>query len=319
MTKLSITVLATLALSSVAAAPALATPTITSDSGGAHYTGDTTDDTATVSLISGPTFKLVGTATPGTNCSTSGADVLCSFLGGWDIDLSGQSGDDTLSASSGNGYTTANGDAGDDHLFSSAGQRAFANGGDDNDVITSWSNSGGTTHGDAGNDIMIVRENGATAGDAGGDFLVLAGQTPNFGDGGTGADRIIANRPGGTLSGGDGNDILAFGSGSSSAVFSGASLDGGIGSDRLYGSSQPDTITGGAGNDTINSYGDSQTDTVDCGADTDTAYVDSIDTVTNCETVVVGSAAPSDPAVSAAISDAATYLGTSWDTITPLP
>jgi hypothetical protein len=45
-------------------------------------------------------------------------------------------------------------------------------------------------------------------------------------------------------------------------------------------------VSGDAGDDLIDTYGDGQVDTVDCGPDTDTAYVDAIDSTSNCETVV---------------------------------
>jgi hypothetical protein len=137
--------------------------------------------------------------------------------------------------------------------------------------------------------------------------------------GDAGADRIVVSLPGGSISGGTEDDIVAFSGSAGGFLWSGATVHGNDGADRLYGSPKTDSVYGDAGNDLINTYGDGVADTVDCGADTDIAYVDSIDSTTNCETVNVGSAAPADAQVSGAISDAATSAAAAWNAITPLP
>jgi Ca2+-binding RTX toxin-like protein len=62
-------------------------------------------------------------------------------------------------------------------------------------------------------------------------------------------------------------------------------FSGGIGADTLIGGAGTDTLNSQGGNDSVDSY-DGQPDTVDCGSGTgDSANVDSVDTVSNCETV----------------------------------
>jgi Ca2+-binding RTX toxin-like protein len=308
-------------MSGAAAASASATPTISASTSGAFYTGTTGNDVNTLTLALSPTrYKLTGTATAGTNCSPSGADIFCTYSGTLYGEMHGDAGDDELFAALQGGNTTVYGDGGSDHLYTS-GNAANAYGGDGNDVSTTSSNGSGTNYGDDGNDILLTKSTAlAMQGGNGDDFLVGNSTFPVVAQGNAGADRIVVLKPGGTLNGGTEDDIVAFTTPSgSTSGFSGATIHGDDGNDRLYGSVKADRVYGDAGDDLIDTYGDGVVDTVDCGADNDTAYVDAIDTTTNCETVVVGSAAPADPQVSAALSDATTYVATAWNAITPLP
>ncbi|HEY7034808.1 MAG TPA: hypothetical protein VH482_25940 [Thermomicrobiales bacterium] len=92
----------------------------------------------------------------------------------------------------------------------------------------------------------------------------------DFADGGAGDDAIHGQQGDDRLFGGSGNDFI----------------DGGRGID---------TIRAGVGNDTVNAVEPAslaaQKDDVDCGEDADgldvdTAFVDRLDTVTNCEEVI---------------------------------
>jgi Ca2+-binding RTX toxin-like protein len=320
MFKLPLAVMAAIALSGAAAASASAAPTIFANAGGAFYNGTTGNDVNELTLVFSPTrYKLTGTATAGANCAPSGADIFCTYSGTLYGEMHGDAGDDALLDVLQGGNTTVYGDDGSDHLYAS-GNAANAYGGDGNDVSTTSSNGSGTNYGEAGSDILLTKSTALSMqGGDGDDFLVGNSTFPVSAQGNAGADRIVVLKPGGTLSGGAEDDIVAFTTPSGTTGFSGATVHGDGGNDRLYGSVKPDKVYGDAGDDLIDTYGDGQVDTVDCGADNDTAYVDAIDTTTNCETVVVGSAAPADPQVSAALSDAATYVATAWNAITPLP
>ena len=71
---------------------------------------------------------------------------------------------------------------------------------------------------------------------------------------------IVVLKPGGSLSGGTEDDIIAFTAPSgSTTTFSGATIRGDGGNDRVYGSVKPDTIYGDAGDDLIDTYGDAAT------------------------------------------------------------
>jgi Ca2+-binding RTX toxin-like protein len=109
--------------------------------------------------------------------------------------------------------------------------------------------------------------------------------------GGPGNDKLVAGDYTDTLDGGPGNDYV----------------NGGFGNDTLTGGPGQDTILGDAtsascgwysytckipfGNDVINAR-DGEQDTIDCGVGEDRAVVDTIDVVSNCETVDAAGGAP---------------------------
>jgi len=135
----------------------------------------------------------------------------------------------------------------------------------------------GTYVGDEGPDTfnLIFTNGNVRAG--GGDDVVTGGDAADAIDGGPGND---------SLSGGFGNDTITGGPGQDD-----------IGGDRtaacFYGPVFG-VCTIGTGNDTIYAQ-DGEHDTIDCGPGADVAYVDSIDTVTACETVYAASAPPPPP------------------------
>jgi uncharacterized repeat protein (TIGR01451 family)/CSLREA domain-containing protein len=94
-----------------------------------------------------------------------------------------------------------------------------------------------------------------------------------------GNDTLFGRAGADCLDGGNGNDKLFGGSGNDR-------LNGGKGNDSLTGGPGHDVLNGGPGNDTIHAN-DGQHDTIDCGKGKhDKAFVDSHDSVRNCETVV---------------------------------
>ena len=96
-----------------------------------------------------------------------------------------------------------------------------------------------------------------------------------------GADKLFGRAGADCLDGGLGNDQLFGGSGNDT-------LNGSKGNDSLTGGTGRDVLKGGPGNDTIHAK-DGTHDTIDCGKGKhDKAFVDSHDSVRNCETVVGG-------------------------------
>jgi hypothetical protein len=141
----------------------------------------------------------------------------------------------------------------------------------------------------------------------------------------------VTSHVSGTLAGGAGDDEFTvwanldegnstlLGHGGNDKLIAGDyqdTIDGGPGNDAINAGFGNDTITGGPGQDTINAdattascgwfsytckipFGndvvdarDGEADSVDCGVGEDRAMVDPIDTVTGCETVEKGAAAP---------------------------
>ncbi len=96
-----------------------------------------------------------------------------------------------------------------------------------------------------------------------------------------GRDWLQGDRGDDTLRGGNGRDQLYGGKGDDKLI-------GGNGGDKLVGGPGKDRLLGGPGNDVLRAAHDGRRDYVDCGnGDDDRAFVDSIDVVTNCETVNV--------------------------------
>jgi hypothetical protein len=114
-----LTILAVVALSGATAASASAVPTITANASGALYTGTTGNDVNTLSMVSSPNrYKLTGTATPGTGCSTSGSDIFCPLTGSLG-EMHGGAGDDELQAQLPAIDAAVYGDDGSDRLYAS--------------------------------------------------------------------------------------------------------------------------------------------------------------------------------------------------------
>jgi Ca2+-binding RTX toxin-like protein len=117
--------------------------------------------------------------------------------------------------------------------------------------------------------------------------VLLGREGTNTINGRGGNDNVISDGNGGSLSGGDGNDLLMG--------QRGATLRGGNGNDVIYALSSPNDpppvltsyAEGGAGDDEISAQNASP-DVIDCGDGTDTVTYDAMDTVTNCENASTG-------------------------------
>ena len=106
-----------------------------------------------------------------------------------------------------------------------------------------------------------------------------------------GADRVVVSGLAGDdhVDGLGGDDDIETGPGRDT-------IDGGPGADNIRGEVDRDVLRGGPGSDFINGEGgddtlhaqDGEPDFVLCGRDDDTAFVDAVDTVQDCENVIVG-------------------------------
>ena len=195
-----------------------------------------------------------------------------------------------------------------------------------------------TVYGGLGND-EIATTRGALYGEAGNDTLRLNPHTfatSEVLDGGSGNDTLSGIEGADNVRGGTGTDTLTF-RGTRAAVsvtlddvandgtpldaanvrsdveniigsitddaLGGSDaanvLDGDEGSDSIQGNGGRDRLLGGDGDDVISAR-DGDADTIDCGFGADTATVDPVDTVANCERVLLpdddrdGITAPSD-------------------------
>ncbi|HET9185664.1 MAG TPA: calcium-binding protein [Solirubrobacterales bacterium] len=132
---------------------------------------------------------------------------------------------------------------------------------------------------------------GTYVGDEGPDTFNLIFTNGNVRAGG-GDDVVTGGDASDAIEGGGGNDSLSGG-------FGDDTITGGPGQDDIGGDRTADCFYGpvfgvctiGTGNDTIHAQ-DGEHDTIDCGLGADVAYVDSIDTVTACETVYVTTPPP---------------------------
>lgn len=243
-------------------------------------------------------------------------------LKGWDSNdvLRGGPGDDEIAASGGADHIEG-GDGNDSISADTYHDPApdFIDGGAGFDTVDDWS----IPDKDFNPPISVTMDGVANDG------------RPGEGDNVVNVEKIESHVSG-TLSGGPGDDTLTvwanidegnstlLGNGGSDKLTAGDyqdSLDGGPGDDVLNAGFGNDVITGGPGRDTILAdatsascgwysytckipFGndvvharDGEADTIDCGVGEDTAYVDAIDTVSNCEHVeAAGAGKPSGPA-----------------------
>ena len=91
------------------------------------------------------------------------------------------------------------------------------------------------------------------------------------------------------LSGGRGDDVIR-GRAGDDRLDGGAADDtivGGPGDDTILGGDGRDTIRAGAGDDVIRTWADGTPDTIDCGPGRDRAVIDTMDSTTRCENVVL--------------------------------
>jgi hypothetical protein len=264
-----------------------------------------------------------------------GNDTVIGY--GGDDTIDGGDGNDTVDGGEGN--DVVRGGAGDDVLWGDHYQSPGADvidGGPGVDQIDEWTIPGGDVH-----PLPTVTQDGvADDGRPGeGDNVTNVEKfqfhiTTTFK--GSDADETVevlnVDEGSSNLDGGGGNDVLK-------AYDMNDTVSGGPGDDRLEGGLGNDTVTGGPGKDTImgdasSSYcsylgsckvpfgndtiyaQDGEVDQIDCGIGEDTAYVDPIDVVTNCETVIKGAGGPAPAAGQPAPSGSAaratlTLIGTS--------
>ena len=221
--------------------------------------GDSTDDTATVS-ISGD--ELTASLTGAETQTFPAADVTAIRfvgLGGDDFFTNatslpsfvfGHAGNDTLIGGSGNdriiggtGNDTLSGNAGDDEIRGGADGTKIINGGSGNDRLFGGSGLN-TLRGGNGDDIIYGGAlDDSVFGDAGNDLL-FPGQGNNLVRGGEGNDVVIAGVGEDTIFGDAGNDRLFGGEGNDE-------IDGGAGNDSVIGRTGDDLLRGGSGNDFI--------------------------------------------------------------------
>jgi hypothetical protein len=251
-------------------------------------------------------WEYVASVTLGSGCIT-GNPILCGphMFADAEVHLGDE---DDVSSISGSAKVAMYGDAGDDDIYNS-NNTPRVDGGDDDDILRLSSNGTGTANGDAGDDQI-----GGGANDGNDVF-----------SGGDGSDLVTSRSPyGSTLSGNDGDDVLTVAGGSANVlgtVNGGAGNDvltyvnrtvggklafiGGGGEDLIVGPAK--TVDAGDDDDEIDVQGGSAASTVTCGAGTDTVYADASDVVAgDCETVIVGTPAPSYTEVSDALSRTAT-------------
>ncbi|MDX6702009.1 MAG: hypothetical protein QOF26_2235 [Baekduia sp.] len=239
-------------------------------------------------------------------------------------DIDGYGGDDVIDGGDGNdivdggaGNDTVRGGAGDDTMWGDHYKDPGADvldGGPGTDTIDEWTSSNTPTHpqpavsldgaandgrpGEGDNVTNIEKYTfhinatftGSDAAETVEILNVNEGQSTL--DGGAGNDVLKAYDLNDTVNGGPGDDVVEGGLGNDSVT-------GGPGKDMIMGDSSAShcTFLGSCkvpfGNDTIYAQ-DGEADQIDCGIGTDVAYVDSIDTVNNCETV--NTAGPVTPA-----------------------
>jgi hypothetical protein len=250
--------------------------------GGATWVRDPTSRTRTATGTCLVAIRLYYTTCPGIFndiANLGGGDDIAKFAAQGQVTIDGGVGNDQLYAW-GIGVRMT-GDSGDDLLLGSADGTAFVAGGIGADRI--WAHGAGTN----------------ITGDAGRDTIVIDSAEPGA-DGGPGADTIAMSRSAssGTISGGDGPDLISSFPATDRFSTGGATYDG------------------GAGNDTINVFGDGTTfgnDTVNCGDGDDTVYADLTDTVAaDCENVVYAAPPAGSPI------DALPALATQYQTAAAL-
>jgi Ca2+-binding RTX toxin-like protein len=192
---------------------------------------------------------------------------------------SGESGEDDLIA----GVENAIGGSGDDTIVGNAGNNDLQ-GGDGNDTLIGGLGDD-TLDGGAGNDIASYADRGdndpvtvdlaaGTGGERGEHDQLVSIEGAIGGDA---ADTLNGGPGNDTLDGGAGDDTITGGAGNDT-------IDGGAGNDFIDGGPGADTVTGGSGDDVVEAA-DGTADTVDCGDGKDVVDADTIDIISNCETI----------------------------------
>jgi Ca2+-binding RTX toxin-like protein len=294
-----------LALAIAAAAPATASASSVSvvSATAVFQSGATASDLTVSTHLTDVRFAdALQSISVGTGC-VAGPPVACS-PSGWATEVQFGAGNDALHAFS-NGPLKVSGDDGDDALHASGDNNHVTAGNGDDDV---WANANSATNqvdGGPGADRLYGFEG----------FAQLAGGTGDdvlYGDvtftaslaGDDDADELVGGRPSG-LHRGSGDEDGGAGDDAIVSVSPGWTVEGGAGDDTVQSAAGGDTIDLGDGDDTLDAAHGGSADTITCGSGTDTVYADAGDSVAgDCESVTIGSA-PSLPAITAALSDAA--------------
>jgi Ca2+-binding RTX toxin-like protein len=244
------------------------------------------------------------TLTAGAGC-TAGPPVVCVPGGGAlgpDVELRLGPGDDAARALLGFGAPVVHGNAGEDTL-TLGGQKVDADGGPGDDTIRASANQSSTLAGNAGDDALAARETaGELSGGPGRDLLAGAAGLNDL-SGGEGNDTLIglAGSPfgSGTMDGGPGNDLVAFGPENAVPWV----IDTGAGSDEVVASGHGDTINTGSAPDVVDAR-NGVVDTINCGGSLDLVFADRADVLSGCELVSRSAPPFGDPRVAPAIARA---------------
>jgi Ca2+-binding RTX toxin-like protein len=248
----------------------------------------------TVGFTAGTVFSDSGAAiAAGPGCTASASDVVCPANPEL-VDVQLRNRDDSASLI---GYPHVqnihvSGGAGDDNAIGVAVIDVLLEGDAGDDVLEAESDVTSTTDGGSGNDTLTVFPfiaTGHAIGGPGSDKLYFkaAGGFASLAqlEGGNGADLLVAQpagKPGSTLDGGAGNDVIAINDGD---PFDGTGFAvlGGAGNDTIEGGPLGDTIDAGPGRDVID-VRNGGTDSVACGDGMDVVLHDAADTIAaDCE------------------------------------
>lgn len=247
--------------------------------------------------------------------------------GGDGNDVLGGDSDDQYNATTDGGSDVIHGGPGDDRLTgdghaagAAIGHDVLDGGAGTDTVYDDWYRQDGNG-GDEDPPPMVTFDGQANDGRPGENDQVVAVEaidsgyqplhtTPGVYVGGDGPDAFHLIFTNGQVTAGAGADVVTGGDGAD-AIDGGPgddALSGGFGDDRITGGPGRDAIGGdrtaaceygpifgsctiGSGNDTIEAR-DGEKDTIDCGPGADTAYVDAIDAVAGCESVLLASPSP---------------------------
>jgi parallel beta-helix repeat protein len=234
------------------------------DQNGNVLSGDDAD--VTISVVSGPSSVLSGTATVAAVNGIAAFSNLALNTGGT-YTLMATDSTDNLTASS-NPFVVSP-QTGGTSFASLSGGLLSVNGTSGNDTISLVSNGAGLTaslNGEASEPFALPQITSVdVSGLAGNDSITIGANIPGVSvSGGQGADTIIGGNDAATLDGGAGGDSIAGGAGADS-------ISGDGGSDTLSGGGGPDTLVGGAGNNVM--HGGNGSDSISSGSGSfDTIY-----------------------------------------------
>ncbi len=231
---------------------------------------------------------------PGKGCGIVGGGVQCTTFPVGLVDVQLKDGNDQASVIGYPDAQTANvsGGGGNDTVFAVAGGNTTVTGDAGDDSVSAESDILATVDGGSGNDVVSVDPyiaTGRATGGSGDDQLYFDPRGFNAStytmDGGTGDDIVVASpdaTSGSSMTGGDGDDVLAV-SGAGVGAGHGVTVTGGNGNDTIIGGPFGDTVDGGPGRDVIDVAGGGA-DTVTCGDGVDVVRYDSSDTIaSDCE------------------------------------